>query len=258
MTTPPKPKPLSAQYFDGWYADKAASPLVREVMNRHMGFPPEVRAGVVPAEAVPEIAAGLRLRPGQLLADIACGHGGYGLLVAQATGARVIGVDFSAEAISQAREEAARLGVAGAGFRVGDLTATGLADESADAALCTDSIQFPDEPARAYRELYRILRPGGRVVLTTWEPADPADERLGPRLRRVDLAGGLAAAGFTGISVAERPSWRARERAVWEEAVTIDPGDDRALIAFTAEAARSIEHFDLIRRVRAVATRPAA
>lgn len=250
------PKPLSAEYFDGWYADKAASSPVREVMNRHLGFPPEFLAGIVPAEAIPELTAGLRLRPGGMLADLACGRGGYGLLIAKATGARLTGVDFSAQAIAQAEQQAARLGVGDAKFQVGDLTASGLPSESADAVLCTDSIQFPDEPPVAYREIRRVLRPGGRVVLTCWEVVDREDDQLSARLRAVDLAAGLAAAGFTEIEVRERPAWRERERAVWEEAVALDPGDDPALHSFRDEGTRSLGHIDLIRRVLAVATRP--
>src|SRR5215469_13640935 len=179
------PAPRSAEYFDGWYADKAVSPVVAEVKNRHLGFPPGILAGVVPADAVPEITSALRLSPGDALLDLACGRGGYGLLIAKATGARLTGVDFSAEALSQAREQAARLGVSDAVFAVGNLTASGLPDSAFDAVLCTDSIQFPDEPPAAYRELRRVLKPAGRVVLTSWEPVDRDDERLSARLRRV-------------------------------------------------------------------------
>src|ERR1700759_1938364 len=56
------PKQRSAEYFDGWYADRVATPTVDEIMNRHMGFPPDTRAGVVPAEAIPELASRVRLR----------------------------------------------------------------------------------------------------------------------------------------------------------------------------------------------------
>src|ERR1700759_5646860 len=98
------PRPLSADYFDGWYADQAAAPAVAEIMNRHTGFPPGTRAGVVPAEAVPELAEELRLRPGCTLLDLACGRGAYGLLVARQTGTPLIGVDFSAQALTEARE----------------------------------------------------------------------------------------------------------------------------------------------------------
>src|SRR2546429_512658 len=105
------PKPRSAEYFDGWYADRVATPTVDEIMNRHMGFPPDTRAGVVPAEAIPELAEELRLTPGSTLLDLACGRGAYGLLVAQKTGTLLIDVDFSAQARPEAREQAARMGV---------------------------------------------------------------------------------------------------------------------------------------------------
>src|SRR2546430_1968730 len=104
------PKPRSAEYFDGWYADRVATPTVDEIMNRHMGFPPDTRAGVVPAEAIPELAGELRLTPGSTLLDLACGRGAYGLLIAQNAGTLLIGVDFSAQALTEARSEERRVG----------------------------------------------------------------------------------------------------------------------------------------------------
>jgi SAM-dependent methyltransferase len=250
------PKPLSAEYFDGWYADQAAMPTVAEIMNRHTGFPPDMRAGVVPASAIPELAEELRLRPGSTLLDLACGRGAYGLLVAKQAGALLLGVDFSAQALAEAREQAARTGVSDASFRTGELTATGLPDASVEAVLCTDAIQFPDEPAVAYGEIRRVLKPGGRVALTCWEPFDRADERLSPRLRRADLAAGLRQAGFTDVEVRDRPSWMACEHALWEEAAALDPGDDPALRSLHEEGVMSLQWTALLRRVLAVATNP--
>jgi SAM-dependent methyltransferase len=250
------PEPRSAEYFDGWYANQAAMPTVGEIMNRHMGFPPGTRAGVVPAEAIPELAGALRLRPGSTLLDLACGRGAYGLLVAKRAGTPLIGVDFSAQALTEAREQAARMGVSNASFRVGELTATGLPDAGVDAVLCTDAIQFPDEPAVAYDEIRRVLKPGGRVALTCWEPFDRADERLSPRILRANLADGLRRAGFTDVEVRDRPSWLAREHALWDEAAALDPGDDPALRSLHDEAVRSLQWATLLRRVLAVATSP--
>jgi SAM-dependent methyltransferase len=251
-----QPKPLSAEYFDGWYADQAVMPAVAEIMNRHMGFPPGMRAGVVAAEAIPELAEELRLTPGDTLLDLACGRGAYGLLVASQAGTSLIGVDFSALALAEAREQAARMGVRNASFRTGELTATGLPDASVDAVLCTDAIQFPDEPTVAYDEIRRVLKPGGRVVLTCWEPRDRADERLSPRYRRANLAAGLHQAGFTSVEVRDRPSWLAREHALWEEAAALDPGDDPAQRSLHDEAVKSLQWAALLRRVLAVATNP--
>jgi SAM-dependent methyltransferase len=250
------PNPLSAEYFDGWYADQAEMPTVAEIMNRHMGFPPGTRAGTVPAEAISELTDELRLRPGNTLLDLACGRGAYGLLVAQQAGTPLVGVDFSAQALTEAREQAARMGVNNASFRTGELTATGLPDASVDAVLCTDAIQFPDEPAVGYDEIRRVLKPGGRVVLTCWEPIDRADERLFPRLRRADLGDGLRRAGFTDVEVRDRPPWLAREHALWEEVAALDPGDDPALRSLHEEGVRSLQWADLLRRVLAMATKP--
>jgi SAM-dependent methyltransferase len=250
------PKPLSAEYFDGWYADQAARPTVAEIMNRHMGFPPATRAGVVAAEAIPELTEELRLTPASTLLDLACGKGAYGLLIAKHTRTHLIGVDFSAQALTEAREQATRMGVSNADFRVGELTATGLPDASVDAVLCTDAIQFADEPAVAYDQIRRVLKPAGRVALTCWEPSDLADERLSPRMRRVNLAAGLQLAGFTDVDVRDRPSWLAREHAMWEEAAALDPGDDPALRSLHEEGVRSLRLAAALRRVLAVATNP--
>jgi SAM-dependent methyltransferase len=250
------PKPLSAEHFNGWYADQAATQVVAEIINRHMGFPPDTRAGTVPAEAIPELAEELRLRPGTTLLDLACGRGAYGLLIAQKAGTSLLGVDFSAQALTEAREQAARMGVSNASFLTGELTATGLPDASVDAVLCTDAIQFPDEPASAYEEIRRVLKPGGRTALTCWEPLDRNDERLSPRIRRADLSAGLHQAGFTDVEVRDRPSWLARERALWEETVTLDPGNEPALRSLHAEGVKSLPWTALLRRVMAVATNP--
>jgi hypothetical protein len=73
-------------------------------------------------------------------------------------------------ALTEAREQAVRMGVSGASFRIGELAATGLPGASIDAVLCTDAIQFPDQPASAYEEIPegpRPLRPGGADLLGT-------------------------------------------------------------------------------------------
>jgi ubiquinone/menaquinone biosynthesis C-methylase UbiE len=190
-----------------------------------------------------------------VLLDLACGRAWYGLEIAARAGARLIGVDFSAEAVRQAGQQA-RLQHRDAEFKIGDLTAGGLPDRSVNAVLCTDSIQFPDRPEAAYRELRRVLVPGGRAVLTSWEPVDRADERLSERMRRVDLGAGLRAAGFTDVEVMDRPQWLACEQAVWREAVALDPGADPALRSFHDEGARSLGYIDGLRRMMAAATAP--
>jgi SAM-dependent methyltransferase len=250
----PQPSSL-AGYFDGWYADMTGSPVKDEIEQRHLGLPPHLLStSLLGWEGIAEVVAELRLSPGDTLVDLACGRGGYGLEIASRTGARLVGVDFSAEAVRQAREQAAGLG-ATAEFRVGDLAATGLDAGSAAAVLCVDAVQFAEQPEAAYREIHRVLAPGGRAVLTNWEPYGRDDEGVPRRLRTVDLRAGLTAAGFADVEVRERPEWRTRERAMWEEAAALDPGDDPALRSFHDEGVRSLQTFDLLRRVMGTATR---
>jgi SAM-dependent methyltransferase len=249
-----------AEYFDGWYADMVGSPVKDEIQQRHLGLPPDLLStSLLGWDGIAEVTAELRLSPGGTLVDLACGRGGYGLEIAARTGARLIGIDFSAEAVRQARENARQQGAV-ADFRVGDLAATGLDTGVADAVLCVDAIQFAPQPGAAYAEIYRVLSPGGRAALTCWEAVEKDrekdDPRVPERLRRVDLAADLAAAGFAGIEVREHPGWRAAERSMWAEAAALDPGDDPALRSFHDEGVRSLERFDLLRRVLAAATRP--
>jgi SAM-dependent methyltransferase len=248
--------PRTAAYFDGWYADMVGSPVKDEIMQRHLGLPAHLLStSLLSWNGIAEVVEELRLSAGDTLLDLACGRGGYGLEIAARTGARLVGVDFSAEALRQASEQARRLGRT-ADFRRGDLAATGLGDGSVNAVLCVDAIQFAEEPSAAYAEIRRVLAPGGRVVLTCWEPVILEDERLTERLQRVDLRAGLSGAGFDHVEAQDRPDWRASERPLWTEAAALDPGDDPALQSFHAEGVRADETFSLVRRVMATATAP--
>lgn len=250
MTTGP-----TAEYFDAWYADMPASPRKDEIQQRHLGLPPELLStSLLGWDGLGEVAAALELQPGQTLLDLACGRGGYGLEIARRTGAELIGVDFSVEAIRQATAYAATLG-RGAQFLIGDLGRTGLPDHAVEAVLCVDAIQFATSPSAAYREIFRVLKPGSRVVLTCWEVTSMAGDDVPDRLRSVDLTAGLSEAGFRKIQVLERPGWRAAEQAMWREAAALDPGEDPALRSFHAEAVRSLEMFESLRRVLAIGER---
>jgi len=247
----------SAAYFDGWYADMLGSSAKDAILQRHLGLPADLLStSLLSWDGIAEVVGALRLSAGDTLLDLACGRGGYGLEIAERTGAHLIGVDFSGEAVRQARGQAARLGRS-ADFLIGDLQATGLDAGSVNAVLCVDAIQFASEPPDAYAEVRRVLAHGGRAVLTSWESVDKAeDDALSERIRRVDLRAGLTIAGFEDVEVRDRPDWRIRERTMWEEAVTVDPRDDAAMQSFHDEGVRSLATFERLRRVMATATAP--
>jgi len=108
--------------FDEWYTNMATSPVRDEIVQRALGLPPELQSSsLLSWDGLGEVVAALALGPGHTLLDLACGRGGYGLEVARRTGARVVGVDFSAVAVGQARDRAAAVGLADrVEFRVGE------------------------------------------------------------------------------------------------------------------------------------------
>ena len=242
-----------AAYFDRWYADMAKATIKDEIQQRNLGLPPQLLStSLLTWDGIAEVADALDLRSGDLLVDLACGRGGYGLEIAARAQARVLGIDFAPTPLESARARAAARGI-DAEYLVGDLVATTLGDGVADAVVVVDAIQFPHAPEAAYAEIKRILRPGGRVVLTCWEAVDPEDEAVPDRLRRVDLRAGLEGAGFIDVTVGERAGWREAELAMWREAVALDAGDDPAVVSFHDEGVRSLEGFDRVRRVMATA-----
>ncbi|WP_410592777.1 class I SAM-dependent methyltransferase [Amycolatopsis sp. lyj-23] len=249
---------LGAAEFDRWYADRTDSPVADELVRRVLGLPPGLQStSLLTGAGLDEVVAELALREGQVLLDLACGRGGYGLEIARRTGVRVVGVDFSAVALEQAHRRARELGLADrAGFRVGELTGTGLGPASVDAVLVVDSLQFAEPKPAALRECRRVLRPGGRVVVTCWEALDPADERLPRRMREMDLAAQLPSAGFVDVEVTDKPVWRAAEQTLWQQALAADAGDDPGMRSMQEEARRLLPSFDGMRRVLATATAP--
>jgi SAM-dependent methyltransferase len=246
---------VTAEYWDQWFGDIGASQVRQRVFTEGFGLPPEVGpSNMVPLDGLHEIAAALALSPHGVLVDLACGRGGPGMWIARETGAALIGVDMSAEAIRQATDRRALFGLQdSARFAVGRLEETGLADGIADAVLCVDAFQFASDGATAAVEIRRILRPGGRVVLTSWEAVEPGDERLGSRIRNLDLAASLTAGGFAQVTSIEHADWHQVALSFWQHVMTIDPGEDPALISLHAEGERSLPHHDCMRRVMATA-----
>lgn len=259
MTTDnPAPAALpGADYFDRWYADIAESARRDAIVARMLRLPAHLRStSLLTWQGVADVEDALRVPPGGLLLDIGCGRAGYGIEIALRTGARLVGVDFSATALRQAAVAAAeRLPAGRAEFRVGTLLDTGLPGGAADAVMCVDAVQFGEPPLAALREFRRLLKPGGRVALTCWEAVDPGDAQVPPRIRAVDLLRDLREAGFADVEVRQRPDWRQAERELWE-AVVAEPEPDAALRSLQEEGRRSLETFASLRRMFATATAP--
>lgn len=241
-----------AEHFDQWYAGIVQSDRVDRITQTALGLPPDLEStSLLPWQGIADVIDALQLRSGQMLLDLACGRGGYGLEIARRTGVRLIGIDFSAVAVERARTRGT-----GAEFLVGELSATGLADDAVDSIVCVDAMQFATPYAAGVAECRRVLRPGGRLALTGWQARDLGDEKVPARLR-IDIAAELHAVGFEEVDVREMTSWREAERAQWTAVISEVPGDDPAVAALRGEGERVLPWLDRSTRVLAVARRPA-
>jgi SAM-dependent methyltransferase len=99
---------------------------------------------------------------------------GTGTLACAAAGrvAHVTAVDFSPGMLEQLRERAAREGLTNVDTMVMDAQSLAFPDASFDAAFSLFAFMFVPDRARAFRELHRVLRPGGRVLVATWGPIE--------------------------------------------------------------------------------------
>ena len=154
----------------------------------------------------------VRTGSGQCLVDVGCGRGGPGLWVAAATGSRLIGIDIAKSALAHGRRRADQLGLAGrAKYRLGSFEDTGLSAGSADAVMSIDALLFAPDKAAALAELARIVAPGGRVVLTTW---DYHSQPVGRPPQVADHRPLLDKAGFDTVSYEETVAWHERQERI--------------------------------------------
>lgn len=114
----------------------------------------------------PLAAAGLQ--PGETVLDLGSGAGFDAFLAAREVGDRghVIGVDMTPEMLARANQNAATAAVHNVEFRAGRIEALPVADASVDVVMSNCVINLVPDKAAVYREVARVLRPGGRMVIS--------------------------------------------------------------------------------------------
>jgi SAM-dependent methyltransferase len=163
------------------------------------------------------VRAALAATPGERILDVGCGPGFYGgeLLEELGPDGSIVGLDSSASMLALAARRCA--GHGNVEFREADATSLPVEDASFDAAVCVQVLEYVPDLEAGLDELYRALRPGGRVVIwdvdwatVSWHSADPArmrrvleawDEHLAhPSLPRT-LAPAMRSAGFEHVEM---------------------------------------------------------
>jgi len=143
------------------------------------------------------------------LVDVGCGRGGPGLWVAAHTGARLTGIDIAASALKASGDRAHSLGLASRSrYLLGSFDALPLESGSADAVMSVDALLFALDKRAAAVEMARVLRPHGRLVLTSW---DYHSQPVGRPPQVEDHRPLLRAAGFDVKAYDETDDWLGRQ-----------------------------------------------
>ena len=221
-----------------------------------------------PAELAPDsyttrselqvIAAALAVGSGDVLVEIGCGRGGPGLWVTATTGTRYVGVDIATSALDAAARRAESLGLSTRVRTIeGSFDSLPLDDGEADAVMSIDSLLFAPDKSAAAAEMARVLRPGARLVATTW---DYHTQPVGRPPQVADHRPLLADVGLQVEVYDETVDWDQRQRAIAErlldsvDELANESGEDPAMLRHEIEEMAATQD-TMSRRVLIVARR---
>lgn len=229
------------QTADGLRTAASTYAGVGEAYAAEAGYVPEADLGL--GCGVPTALAGLA--PGQTVLDLGSGAGNDAFIARRQVGAdgRVIGIDFTPEMIARAEANRAKLGYDNVEFRLGGIEDLPVCDAVADVVISNCVLNLVPDKARAFAEIFRVLRPGGHfcvsdIVLDGQLPdglRQAAELYVGciaGALQRADYLAVAAAAGFDGVEVARERPVELPDEALREHL------DEGALAAFRAGGAR--------------------
>jgi SAM-dependent methyltransferase len=113
------------------------------------------------------------VEPGMKVLDLGCGDGTTALPAAR-KGADVLGVDIAANLVAAGNERAKAARLSNLAFREGDASdLSGVGDESFDLVVSIFGAMFAPRPSDVAREMARVTKPAGRIVMGNWIPGDP-------------------------------------------------------------------------------------
>jgi arsenite methyltransferase len=200
--------------------------LDQEKASQMVGYSAEELAGI-PIDANLGLGCGnptalASLKAGETVLDLGSGGGIDCFLAAKKVGpsGRVIGVDMTPEMVDRARENARKSDTANVEFRLGEIENLPVADNSVDVILSNCVINLSTDKPRVFREAFRVLRPGGRMMVSDLalkrplpqavrESVDAYVACVAGALVKEDYLSAIREAGFKDVTVVSEKSFPA-------------------------------------------------
>ncbi|HMQ04951.1 MAG TPA: methyltransferase domain-containing protein [Pyrinomonadaceae bacterium] len=124
-------------------------------------------------QSADELIEAVGVEPGMKVLDLGCGDGNTAIPSAK-RGAEVLGVDIAGNLVEAATKRAADLGVSNCRFQEGDASdLNGIENDNFDLTISIFGAMFAPRPFDVAKEMVRVTKPGGRVVMGNWIPGDP-------------------------------------------------------------------------------------
>jgi len=166
------------------------------------------------------------IKPGETVLDLGSGAGIDVFLAAQEAGAsgRVIGIDMTPEMLQRARENAAKHGIDNVEFRQGDIESMPVDDGAVDVVISNCVINLVPDKKSVYSEMHRVLRAGGRFIVSDMVTYGRVPESVrkdlelwagcvAGALEREEYLRIIAEAGFERVSVKAESTYDSPEKA---------------------------------------------
>jgi SAM-dependent methyltransferase len=184
----------------------------------------EEELGSIPADANMGLSCGnptamASLRPGEVVVDLGCGGGLDVFLAAKKVGprGRAVGIDMTPAMVARAKKNAAEAGYTNVEFHLAAIDAIPLGDGSVDCIISNCVINLAVDKGKVFREMFRVLKPGGRVAVSDIALKKPLPVELARDVMAYvgciagaigieDYREGLVAAGFSDVKVVDSRS----------------------------------------------------
>ncbi|HEX7078921.1 MAG TPA: arsenite methyltransferase [Candidatus Eisenbacteria bacterium] len=221
-----------------------------------LGYTPE-QAAAIPEGANLGLGCGnplghAEVKPGETVLDLGSGAGIDAFLASRQVGpgGRVIGVDMTPSMLSRARDNAAAGGYANVEFRLGEIESLPVADASVDVIISNCVINLSPDKPRVFAEALRVLKPGGRMVVSDLMLTRPLPDEV--RESVAAYVGCVAGAPLRDEYVRMAREAGFRDVTIVEERAYGNAGD------LLPEVVRDAKAWDAILSVKVRATKPAA